>query len=308
MSGNEAELIGIALCGECGSRYLIREAKKYLLGKSVRCSKCHSIFIVKPEQPTTVENQLSNEPDQEPINTTSRKKRRTKGEMKYEQIKKIHEGFQDMHARLVELNANSTSSEEDVRHWCMDVLRNCLGYEDQEMATELNVLGKHVDIALRKDNRVFMVIETKNIRHNLKNAKEQAAGYAANLGAEWAVATNGQIWRLYKVVPQKGLSPKMLEVFDVALLDEDGVSEADSERLYLLTSRSIFYGDTEKMYHAVAASSPKRLLNAFKSPRVTAAVRKELEDGYKDAFDIKPNLNDADVLEQIIDIFETTEL
>lgn len=215
-----------------------------------------------------------------------RNKRRTKVEIRQETIDKICEGFRLLHPRLVEIANAPRASEEEVRRWCFDALENALGYSKSEIDTEVSVLSGRVDIALKRDGDIFLVMECKNIRHKLTNTvRDQAAGYATSLSAEWAVVTNGQIWRLYRVIPQIGKDPRFIEIFDVSLLDEDGVSEVDAENLYLLTSRAVFGGDLEKMSHMIACTSKKRILKALASERVIKALRLELASTYKDEQD-----------------------
>jgi hypothetical protein len=108
---------------------------------------------------------------------------------------------------------------------------------------------------------VYLIIECKNIRSKLPNRTlEQAIGYAAHLSADWAATTNGQQWRLYRVVPVRGRDPKAVQIFDVALLDEDGMSNEDAENLCMLTARAILSGDTERRYHRTACTSERSLL------------------------------------------------
>lgn len=184
-----------------------------------------------------------------------------------------------------------------MRRWCVDALETALGYEKHEINTEVRVLNQRVDIALQKDGKVFLIIECKNIRARLNNhVRDQAATYATNLAAEWIVTTNGQIWKLYKVIPQVGKEPRFIEIFDIALLDEDGVSDADADNLYLLTSRAVFCGDLEAMSHLAAATSKKRVLMALESERVVKALRLELAERYKDSADTGVMIDDEQAL------------
>jgi hypothetical protein len=84
-------------------------------------------------------------------------------------------------------------------------------------------------------------------------------------------------------------------IFDVALLDEDGISEVDAENLYLLTSRAMATGDTEREFHEVACTSPNRIYSALFSERVLKAVRKELVDKYEEEHGTKANVQDEAV-------------
>lgn len=68
----------------------------------------------------------------------------------------------------------------------------------------------------------------------------------------------------------------------MALLDEDGVSDEDAEKLYLLSHRGLSSGDTEREYHGVRCTSPARAFEALFSDRVLSALRIELASTCKD--------------------------
>jgi predicted type IV restriction endonuclease len=250
--------------------------------------------LVEPTPLEVVSIQAANT-EEESDNKSNPKtiRRRTKAEIRQETIDSIRDGFRRLHPRLVEISNSPKASEEEVRRWCIEALENVLGYSKNELDTEVRTLGGKVDIALKRGDHIFLVIECKNIRAKLNNnVRDQAAGYATSLSAEWAVVTNGQIWRLYRVIPQPGRDPRFIEIFDVSLLDEDGVSEVDAEKLYLLTSKAVFGGDLENESHLVACISKKRILQALASERVVKALRLELATTYKDEQDKNMSLED----------------
>ncbi len=278
------ELLGIAVCDECSSRIRVLQKHQSLIGKPVRCPKCHTRFTLELESPTNNEL-LVVEAEEEKEVERKRRKRRSKNEIRDEHIQAAREGFRALHPRLKSIAEASKSSEEQVRVWCVDVLRTALGYGDEDLDTERKVMGGRVDIAIVHDDEVRVVIECKNIRSRLRsNVREQAGVYAATLSAPWAVVTNGDIWKLYRVTPQTGDSPRMDLVFDLALLDEDGVSEADAENLYLLSRRGLMSGDTEKEFHNVVCTSPARVFNALLSERLLNALRIELANSYSEDY------------------------
>jgi predicted Zn finger-like uncharacterized protein len=289
--------IGFTSCDDCKTRFRVKSEYQSQVGKTVRCPKCKNVFLMELIEPTPLEQASIQEAElgEDSANgkDSGKARRRTKAEIRQEAIDSIRDGFRRLHPRLVEISNAQRASEEEVRRWCVDALENALGYNKNEIDTEVSTLGGRVDIALKRDGNIFLVIECKNIRARLNNnVRDQAAGYATSLSAEWTVVTNGQIWRLYRVIPQIGKEPRFIEVFDVALLDEDGVSEIDAENLYLLTSRAVFGGDLAKMSHLMACTSKKRILQALASERVIKALRVELASTYKDEQDKNLNLDD----------------
>jgi len=252
---------------------------------------------------------LEKEHEKEEENRKQKRKKRSKDEIRNEWVERVKSGFRSYHGRLYEISQASKSSEEEIRRWCIDVIKMDLGYNDNEIDTEVRVLGQRVDIALKKDDRIFIVIECKNIRHGLNSSvRDQAVAYATSLSANWAAITNGQIWKLFRVVPEQGKDPRVIEVFNVAILDDDGVSDCDAEMLYLLTARAIFMGDSDKTFHQVAATSPRRLLKALSSDRVIKAIRMQLSEDYKMETEESIKLEDDYISELIQETFEQIEI
>lgn len=308
------QFIGVTACDECGSRFKLGEKHKKVIGKQARCPNCKSVFQVELVEPTPLEQAGLSEPKaDEPSPKDShpkRSRRRSQSEIRQEHIDSICQGFRQLHPRLASIAEAQKSSEEQVRVWVIDALADVLGYDmSDEIDTEVRALGHRVDIVLKKDDQIFLVIECKNIRNKLRSkVTEQAVAYATSLSARWVVTTNGQIWKLFQVTPKQGQEPKVTEIFDVALLDEDGVSEIDAECLYLLTSRAVFGGDLEKKSHYIACTSKKRILKALASERVTKALRLQLTASYKEEYDERVNLQDEDVGAVLEEALGLTEL
>jgi len=305
------QYIGTTACDECGARFKVSLRHKDRLGKPVRCSKCKSIFTPELIEPTPLENASMENAEQEASSEAEqrKKRRRTKLEIRQDTIDHIRAGFKKLHPALAEI-AGRKSSEEDIRVWCRDALVQALGYDaDKNIKLEHKILSQSADIVLHENDKVFLVIECKNTKSNLgANVRDQAAGYATSLGSEWAVTTNGLIWKLYRVIPQKGSGPRFIEVFDVALLDEDGVSEEDAENLYLLSPRAVFGGDLEKRSHERACTNKKRVLKALESERVLKALRMELQNTYKVEHDYAVKLDDESVGYYLEDALGLSEL
>ena len=318
----EEQYIGLTACDECGSKFRVKRKHQHLVGQPVRCPKCNSIFTMglvnlSPFETAAIEQESSSVTSEKGSVTSEKNgeenqeqsRRRTKAEIKQELIDAICENFRLLHPRLTEISNAARSSEEAVRIWVVDALEKALGYSKSNIDTEISTIGGRIDIALRQDNHVFMVIECKNIRAKLnKSVRDQAINYATTLSAEWAVVTNGAIWKLYRVIPQPGRDPHVIEIFDLSLLDEDGVSEADAENLYLLTSRAVFGGDLQKMSHLLACTSKKRILNACLSERVVKAFRLELSSVYKDEHNISVKLDDEEVTNALREAFSLIDL
>lgn len=196
-------VIGTATCDECRVRIKVLKKNEPFLGKAVRCPKCRAMFTLTLEVPSSAEQHAIQAEEERKKET--KKKKRSKDQIRSEHIERALSGFRSLHSQLKKISEMPTSSEEQVRVWCIDALRLALGYKDDEIDTECKVLSGRIDIAIKKNGRILVVIECKRILSKLGNSvRDQAGTYAATLSADWAVVTNGDIWKLYRVTPRNG--------------------------------------------------------------------------------------------------------
>lgn len=107
-----------------------------------------------------------------------------------------------------------------------DMLADVLGYEKYvEVSTEFAVKGTYVDLAVKVGKEVYFLVEAKAIGVELKDAHvRQVVDYGANQGVEWAVVTNGMVWRVYRIEFKKPISHSLIA--EVNLL-EANIKDAD---------------------------------------------------------------------------------
>lgn len=303
----------ITQCTECKFQYRIPKSHiEIISGRSASCKKCRARFIVNiieiPDHAIEEENESVTE-NKKCISTTntpntsetSTRTRRSRSEIRRELIKKLKCDFRALHSRLSEINKEKYSSEEEVRRWVVDSLRHVFGYEDREIKTEERVNERKADIIVRNatDNKPMIVIEVKSIRHPLnRRVIDQAASYAAILDTPYAIVTNGDAWIFFKC-GIKSDKHKLIEIFNIALLDEDGISDDDAESLYLITKKSIESGYTERQSHSTAAIQPTRLLKAIMAESVLTKLRRTLADQYEEETGIKIEVDPENVHEHL---------
>lgn len=114
-----------------------------------------------------------------------------------------------------------------------DMLADVFGYDKySEVTSEYAIRGTYCDLATRIDGVLQALIEVKAIGLDLKDAHvKQAVDYAANQGADWVLLTNGQRWRVYRVVFAKPIDHELVVDIDFCALSSR--SESDIELLYL---------------------------------------------------------------------------
>ncbi len=224
---------------------------------------------------------------------------------KKSRLNKINKEFATQIGRIATQIAKGKRNEEETRRWCVDLLRSAMGYKDSEIETELSVLGQRVDIALKKGNHVFMVIECKAATMKLNNAAIcQAANYAVALGADWAVVTNGHTWMLFHVAPVRGGEPDVVMVFDVSILDDDGLSKADVGYLYLLTKEAVSAGETMMGFHEANCITAERFKKALYCDEAVSAIVRRLESDYRTAMGVPVSIANDQVRSILMELSE----
>jgi hypothetical protein len=98
-----------------------------------------------------------------------------------------------------------------------DMLADVLGYEKYvEVSTEFSVKSTYVDLAVKVGNDVHFLVEAKAIGVDLKDLHvRQAVDYGANQGIEWAILTNGVVWRIYKIEFKKPIAHVLVAEMDL---------------------------------------------------------------------------------------------
>lgn len=102
-----------------------------------------------------------------------------------------------------------------------DILQEIFGYDKySEITSEHAVRGTYCDLATILEGKPQILIEVKAIGLELKDAYvKQVVDYAVNKGVDWVILTNGQIWRIYKVVFSKPIDQELVLEFDFLALD-----------------------------------------------------------------------------------------
>jgi hypothetical protein len=152
-------------------------------------------------------------------------------------------------------------SEADTVTVVKDLLSDLFGYDKYaEVTSEHAIRGTYCDLAIKLDGKLRLLLEVKSIglQLNEKHIK-QAVDYAANQGLDWVVLTNGIRWMLFQISFKKPIEAKMVAEFD--LLAVDLKSEADLEKIYLITKEGVLKGAVVEFTEKQSATS-KYLIGA----------------------------------------------
>jgi len=130
-------------------------------------------------------------------------------------------------------------NESDTVTIIVDMLHDVFGFDKySEITSEYAIRSTFVDLAIKIDSKLQMLIEVKAIGLDLKDTHvKQAVDYAANQGVDWVILTNGIKWRVYKVAFIKPISQELVLEFDILTLDSK--KDADIESLFLITKEGV---------------------------------------------------------------------
>lgn len=146
-------------------------------------------------------------------------------------------------------------SEADTVTVVKDLLSDLFGYDKYaEVTSEHAIRGTYCDLAIRIDGKLRLMLEVKSIGTTLNEKHvKQAVDYATNQGLDWVVLTNGIRWLLYRVSFKKPIEAKVVAEFDLLTLNR--TSEADLEKIYILTREGLVKGAVVEFTEKQSATS-----------------------------------------------------
>lgn len=172
-----------------------------------------------------------------------------------------------------------------------DLLRDLFGYRKYtEITTEYAIRRTYCDLAVKIDDNVKLLIETKAIGQELRHTHlRQVTNYAANSGVEWVAVTNGFLWQVYHVKFGKPIETE--KVFEVDLIEADPSDEQVQEHLHLLSREGMRKSAIEGFHHRQQATSRYVLAAALLTEPVLRSLAREtrlVTGGVKRGVRLKP--------------------
>jgi predicted type IV restriction endonuclease len=157
-----------------------------------------------------------------------------------------------------------------------DMLADVFGYDKySEITSEYVIRNTYVDLAIKLEGTLQMLIEVKAIGLDLKESYiKQAVDYAANLGTEWVVLTNGMIWQVYKVSFVKPIGQDL--VLEIDFTNFNPKNSDHIESLYLLTKEGMSRSTLNDYYIQRQALSRFFIGSMVLSDTVLDVIRREL--------------------------------
>jgi hypothetical protein len=158
-----------------------------------------------------------------------------------------------------------------------DMLQDIFGYDKYtEITSEHNIKGTFVDLAIKLDGTLCLLIEVKAIGMDMKDSYvKQAVDYGANQGVDWVVLTTGILWRVYKIHFSKPIDAEI--VFEFNILDLNGKNEDHIELAWMI-SKEAWSKEGLKEYHTQRQALNRFVMAALiRSDTILEVMRRELK-------------------------------
>ncbi len=167
-------------------------------------------------------------------------------------------------------------NEADTVQRLMMVFQDVLGYDPlTDITCEMSIKTKYVDLALKIDGVIRLLVEAKAAGSDLKEKYiEQAESYAAHSGLHWVVLTNGVNWNLYHLsFGDEGIDPERVFSLDLASDDIDKAAGC----LGLLHEQSVRKGAHDDYWRKYTALDAQSLGRALYTDTVLKLIRREIK-------------------------------
>ena len=161
------------------------------------------------------------------------------------------------------------------------VLRLCRFFEDvlgydgiQDISREAEMKSKYIDVCLKINGRVVLLIEAKAAGQQLRDRHiEQAQAYASQNNYRWVVLTNGIDWHLYHLTFEEGIEYE--RAFAVSLATEDTFDQAATS-LAVLHKKAIVKGELEEFWEKTTALGAASIGKSLFQDSVLRLLRREI--------------------------------
>lgn len=205
--------------------------------------------------------------------------------------------------RIVDKGKNDGYNEADTRKIITDFLTNYLGWDQFDNITAEQMIGsRYADFVIKKDGEDLAVIEVKQIGLKLKDTHlNQARQYATDEGIEWIVLTNGDTWKVYRNVLEKGI-PVANHVFTITISDKEEKPADKVKKLYYLSEEASRKHEIADFYDKKVALSGENLADYLLSEDVLNRIRLSLKKA------TGQNLNNYEVAKALVEHLFSGEL
>ena len=175
---------------------------------------------------------------------------------------------------LIQAKVDSLNEADTVQR-IIKVFELVLGYSMlSEITRESNIKDKYVDLAIKIDGRIRLLVEVKSAGTVLRDRHiEQAERYAAEGNHRWVVLTNGTSWNLYHLTFEEGIEYERLFALDLA--DAEAFDTSVS-CLALLHRQCVRKGQLDDHWDKRVAMNPASVGKSLFSEAVLRLIRRDI--------------------------------
>ena len=140
---------------------------------------------------------------------------------------------------ILKLAKTRDINESDTVTIIMDMLQEVFGYDKySEITSEYAIKKTYCDLAIKIEEKLKYLIEIKSIGLDLKTDHiKQVVDYGANQGVDWVILTNGDNWKVYKIIFGKPVDNELVYEFNFTELNPK--KDADIDLLYYVSKESL---------------------------------------------------------------------
>lgn len=166
-------------------------------------------------------------------------------------------------------------NEADTVQRLIKVFEDVLGYDAiADISREANMKSKYVDVALKVDGVIRLLVEAKAAGEKLRDRHiEQAQSYASRNNYHWVLLTNGVEWILYHLTFEDGIEYSRAFGIDLSCAEK---FDHCAEMLALLHRQSVKRGDLDEFWERSTALNPATIGKALFLEEVLSVVRREI--------------------------------
>jgi len=161
---------------------------------------------------------------------------------------------------IVQIAKSKDINESDTVVIVTDMLSELFGFDKySDITSEYAIKKTFCDLVIKTDGKIRFIIECKAVGLELKaDHVKQAVDYGSNEGVDWVILTNGNNWKIFKIIFGKPVGNELVYEFDISTLNHK--KESDLERLYLVCKEAMLKSSKSMLeeYHV-----QKQILNRF---------------------------------------------
>lgn len=168
-------------------------------------------------------------------------------------------------------------NEADTVQRLIKVFEEVLGYDAMtEISREAQMKGKFVDVVLRIDDVIRLLVEAKAAAEKLRDRHiDQAETYAVKNHYPWVLLTNGVEWNLYHLTfGDDGVESQAAFRIDLSKAEDLDIA---ADKLSLLHKQAIKKGELERFWEKNTALNPASIGKALFLEDVLLIIRREIK-------------------------------